>query len=100
MRWVAALSASLLVVLPQIGPPGMVKSCTAVERAKGTCNVQAQNNNNEVIIDGTQRENSSNPNPVDNWAPNPNVPWVAPPTPEEELAECLLSWDDYIGCFE
>ncbi len=71
--------------------------CSVIEVKAGLCGT----NEHDVTIQDTRNDPAApNPNPVDNWAPNPNVPWVAPPTPEEELAECLLSWDDYIGCFE
>lgn len=89
---IGALIVTTLVV------PLTNDSCSASASLAGLCTT---NTNTEIIIDGTQQENnSSNPAPIDNWTPNPNGPWVAPPTAEEELTDCLANWDDYIGCYE
>ena len=90
---------TFFIIAAAIGVP--MSTATPDECSAVSSWVTGCNDGNEIIIDGTRpgpNAPNPNPNPIDNSVPNPNAPPV-PPTPEEELAECLAEWDDYIGCF-
>ncbi|WP_194419893.1 hypothetical protein [Microbacterium abyssi] len=91
-----ALLLSALLLVPASGGTGT--GCSDSVLVTGGCGVD--NNGTEIVIDGSHdTEQNPGTSPVNDWQPPLDDAWT-PPTPEEELDECLREWDSYIRCYE
>ncbi|WP_300268159.1 hypothetical protein [Microbacterium sp.] len=99
MRWVALISTAFLLAVPQIGPPGMVKFCTVLERVTGKCSTHATTNDTDVVVDSIRHENSNLDDSLSlsEWLQDLFPP--KPPTRDAVFADCLADWDDGRSCF-
>ncbi len=95
-RLANALLVIPLLLAPQAGPPGMVKTCTAIDRATGNCGVT--NDGTSITIGGQKTTPGADPGtttPIGNDIPEGDA---GPPPREFDFETCMRSWS-FIDCY-
>ncbi|WP_243225989.1 hypothetical protein [Microbacterium sp. CIAB417] len=79
----------------------VVRTCTPLERATGTCTVRDTNTGTELVIDGSRTEEGTRGEQSDGTDSPGTAPeddgWYT--TYEYDFGTCLEHWSNYIGCF-
>lgn len=91
-----SLVAVLLLTTIVLGPvPGMVKMCTASERAQGSCSAAVANDGTEIEVRGEWAERGTD------GLGAPFVDSDGTPSPRKQfsLDDCLGNWDNEGSCF-